>query len=440
MELLKQEKTPKSTVTITVKVTKEEFKGATDKAFAKNSKNVNIPGFRKGKAPRNIIEKMYGENVFFEDAINICYPQALEYGIKEAGITAIGPADVDLDESTEEGITFKFAVPVAPEVTLSAYKGLEVEKEEVKKPTAAQIKAELEAMASKLARVESVDRKIKKGDTVNFDFEGFVDGVPFPGGKAEGFDLEIGSGQFIPGFEDAMVGAKALEEIDVNVTFPEEYHAADLAGKPAVFKCKINNVKETITPKIDDEFAKDASEFDSLDELKKDISEKLVKSAEENSVRMFEQNCLEVLTGNLEGEIPDVLVERQTDRTVQDFAYRVQMQGLNIDDYLKMQGMEMESFRKLFTEQSEKQVRTRLALEEVAKAEKLEVSEEDLDKEFATIAEMYKMDVEEVKKAIPADGLKTDLVVGKAVEFVRDNAKAIKPKKVKKEETAEDAE
>lgn len=440
MELLKKDITENSTVTLEVKVTKEEFDKANDKAFAQKAKTMNIPGFRKGKAPRSVIEKMYGAGIFFEEAVNLCYPEAFKLAIKEADIKPIGPADIDLTPITEEGFTFKIIVPVYPEMTLTSYKGIAVEKEEVTKADAASIKAELEGMAKKLSRIETVTRKIKKGDIVNFDFEGSVDGTPFPGGKADGFDLEIGSGHFIPGFEEALIGSKTDEEKDVEVTFPEDYHSADLAGKPAVFKCKINMVKQTITPKIDDEFAKDVSEFETLEDLKKDVSAKIVTRLQDTANRACEEKLLDVLSENLEGEIPQIMLEQQADRVVEDFAYRIQMQGMNIDDYLKMNSLDMPAFRKLFAPQAEKQVRIRLALEVVANTEKLEVTDADIDAEFTKMAESYNMPIEQIKKSVPADALKGDLMMNKAVEFVRENAKITKAKKTAKKATKKDEE
>ncbi|MFI3226829.1 MAG: trigger factor [Clostridia bacterium] len=428
MELLKHEKTENSTVTLTVQVSKEEFEAANTKAFAQNSKKLNIDGFRKGKAPRAVIEKMYGKEIFFEEAINICYPEVYDLAMAEAGITPIGQPKTDVSELTEEGLTFTIVAPVYPEMTLKAYKGLEVEKMDAIVADDAAIDAEVAEMAKKLARVETVDREIQVGDTVNFDFEGFVDGVAFPGGKADGFDLQIGSGQFIPGFEEQLVGAKTEQTLDVNVVFPEAYHAEDLAGKPATFKCTINLVKQTITPEIDDEFAKDTSDFDTLAELKADVAEKINTKNQADVARRFEEAALVVLTGNLEGEIPEVMFEQQTDRIVEDFAYRVQMQGISLDDYLKMNDMQMDSFRKLFSIQADQQVKTKLALELVATAEKFEVTEADLDAEFEMMAKTYNMEIDQIKAAVPADALKGDLLMNKAAAFIRENSVAVAKK------------
>lgn len=437
MELLNNQNTEKSTVTLTVKVTKEEFAKATDKAFAKNAKKINIAGFRKGKAPRSMIEKMYGANVFFEDAVNILYPDAYDFAVTEAKAKAIGPGSVDVKDVNDEGLTLEFVVPVMPNLTLNTYKGLEVPKEDVKKITATAIKEELDSMAKRLARTETVTRKIKKGDSVNFDFEGYVDGQKFDGGSAENFDLVIGSGQFIPGFEDALIGAKSGDDIDVSVTFPADYHSEALAGKPAVFKCKINLVKQTITPKIDDEFAKDVSEFDTLEDLKSDITEKLTVKQQDDIQKNFENGVVEALGANLEGEIPEILIEQQSNRVVQDFAQRIQMQGMQMDQYLSMNGLDNESFKKLFRPQAEAQVKTRFALELVSEKENLEVSEQEINDEYEKIAKMYNMELEQIKNAIPENGLKLDLLMNKAVLFVTENAVATKVKKAKKDEVAE---
>lgn len=435
MELLKHEKTEQSTVTCTVKVSKEDFAKATDKAFAQKSKTINIPGFRKGKAPRNIIEKMYGKDIFVDEAINNCYPEAYDLAVEKSKITPIAKASVDVTEFNEEGLTFSIVFPVYPEIKLGTYKGLSAPKEEITKVDAATIKAELENMAQKLSRIESVTRKVKKGDTVNFDFDGYVDGKQFDGGKADGFDLVIGSGQFIPGFEEQLIGTKTGDAKDVEVSFPEDYHATELAGKPAVFKCQINNVKQTITPKIDDEFAKDVSEFDTLEQLKKDVSTKIIAKMQETANNVYEDLIMDKLVENMTGDIPQAMFDNQSDRVVEDFAYRIQMQGMNMDQYLKMNGMDMESFRKLFTPQAEKQVKIKLALEGVATAEGLKVDAKDIKKQYEDMAKAYNMEVDKIKDAVSEEALKGDLLINKAVEFVMENAKSTKATKPKAEKT-----
>lgn len=444
MELKNTEKQEHSVVALTIEITKAEFEAAKDKAFKKAGKNITVPGFRKGKAPRKMIEKLYGEGVFFEEAFNIIYPDAMEMAVEKAGIKPVGRADVDLGDPAEEGgLTIIAKVPVKPEVELSEYKGISAEKETVKVP-AAEVKAELNRLAQRNARTETVERKAKKNDTVDIDFEGSVDGVPFEGGKAEHHALTLGSGTFIPGFEDQLIGCKAGDEKDVVVTFPEDYHAKELAGKEAVFKCKVHKVEETILPAIDDEFAKDVSDTcETLDDLKKEISDRLKKQKQEAADHDFEEKVLDGLIEKLQADIPQAMIESQIDSIVQDFGYRIQMQGMTLDQYLKMTGTEPGAFRAMFREQAERQVKTRLALEKVAELENIAVSDTELDEEYAKMAEQYKMDVEKVKSFVAADALREDLKVSNALELVKKHAKVIKPsakKKAESEAAAESAE
>lgn len=444
MELKNTEKQEHSVVALTIEITKAELEAAKDKAFKKSGKNITVPGFRKGHAPRKMIEKLYGEGVFFEDAFNILYPEAMEMAVEKSGIKPVGRADVDLGEPAEEGgLTIIAKVPVEPEVELGEYKGIEVEKETVK-VLAADVKAELNRLAQRNARTETVDRKAKKNDTLDIDFEGFVDGVAFEGGKAEHHALTLGSGTFIPGFEDQLIGCKAGDEKDVVVTFPEEYHAKELAGKEAVFKCKVHKVEETILPDIDDEFAKDVSDTcETLDDLKKEISDRLKKERQEAADHNFEEKVIDGLIEKLTADIPQAMIEGQIDSIVQDFSYRVQMQGMTLDQYLKMTGTEMGAFRAMFQGQAERQVKSRLALEKVAELENIAISDKELDEEYAKMAEQYKMDVEKVKSIVAADALAADLKVSEALELVKKNAKAIKPaakKKVEDEAAEETAE
>lgn len=444
MELKNTEKQEHSVVALTIEITKAEFEAAKDKAFKKAGKNITVPGFRKGKAPRKMIEKLYGEGVFFEEAFNIIYPDAMEMAVEKAGVKPVGRADVDLGDPAEEGgLTIIAKVPVKPEVELSEYKGISAEKETVKVP-AAEVKAELNRLAQRNARTETVERKAKKNDTVDIDFEGSVDGVPFEGGKAEHHALTLGSGTFIPGFEDQLMGCKAGDEKDVVVTFPEDYHAKELAGKEAVFKCKVHKVEETILPAIDDEFAKDVSDTcETLDDLKKEISDRLKKQKQEAADHDFEEKVLDGLIEKLQADIPQAMIESQIDSIVQDFGYRIQMQGMTLDQYLKMTGTEPGAFRAMFREQAERQVKTRLALEKVAELENIAVSDTELDEEYAKMAEQYKMDVEKVKSFVAADALREDLKVSNALELVKKHAKVIKPsakKKAESEATAESAE
>ena len=433
MELKNTEKQEHSVVALTIEITKAEFEAAKDKAFKKAGKNITVPGFRKGKAPRKMIEKLYGEGVFFEDAFNIIYPDAMDMAVEKAGIDPVGRADVDLGEPAEEGgLTIIAKVPVKPEVELSEYKGIEAEKETVKVP-AAEVKAELNRLAQRNARTETVERKAKKNDTVDIDFDGSIDGVPFEGGKAEHHALTLGSGTFIPGFEDQLIGCKAGDEKDVVVTFPTDYHGEQLAGKEAVFKFMVHMVEETILPEIDDEFAKDVSDTcETLDDLKKEISDRLKKQKQEAADHDFEEKVLDALIEKLQADIPEAMIESQIDSIVQDFGYRIQMQGMTLDQYLKMTGTEAGAFRAMFRTQAERQVKTRLALEKVAELEGIAVSDTQLDEEYAKMAEQYKMDVEKVKSLVAADALRDDLKVSDALELVKKNAKVIKPSAKKK--------
>ena len=440
MELKNTEKLEHSVVALTIEITKAEFEAAKDKAFKKSGKNITVPGFRKGKAPRKMIEKLYGEGVFFEEAFNILYPQAMDMAVEKSGIKMVGRADVDLGEPAEEGgLTIIAKVPVEPEVELGEYKGIEVEKETVK-VLQADVKAELNRMAQRNARTETVERKAKKNDTVDIDFEGFVDGVPFEGGKAEHHELTLGSGAFIPGFEDQLIGCKAGDEKDVVVTFPEEYHAKELAGKEATFKCKVHKVEETILPEIDDEFAKDVSDTcETLDDLKKEITERLKAERQEAADNAFEEKVLDAVIDGMKADIPAAMIDAQVDTIVQDFGYRLQMQGMGLEQYLKMTGTEMGAFRAMFQSQAERQVKTRLALQKVVELEGITVSDKELEEEYAKMAEQYKMEVEKVKAIVSKEALEGDLKISNALEFIKKNAKVKKAAKKKAaEETTEE--
>ena len=440
MELKNTEKQEHSVVALTIEITKAEFEAAKDKAFKKTGKNITVPGFRKGKAPRKMIEKLYGEGVFFEEAFNIIYPDAMEMAVEKSGIKPVGRADVDLGDPAEEGgLTIIAKVPVEPEVELGEYKGIEVEKETVK-VLQADVKAELNRMAQRNARTETVERKAKKNDTVDIDFEGFVDGVPFEGGKAEHHELTLGSGAFIPGFEDQLIGCKAGDEKDVVVTFPEEYHAEELAGKEATFKCKVHEVKESIKPELDDEFAKDVSDTcETLDDLKKEITERLKAERQEAADNAFEEKVLDAVIDGMKADIPAAMIDAQVDTIVQDFGYRLQMQGMGLEQYLKMTGTEMGAFRAMFKDQAERQVKTRLALQKVVELEGITVSDKELEEEYAKMAEQYKMEVEKVKAIVSKEALEGDLKISNALEFIKKNAKVKKAAKKKAaEETTEE--
>ncbi len=436
MELKKTEKLEKSVVALTMEISAAEFEKAKNQAFKKAGRNIQVPGFRKGKAPRMLIEKMYGD-VFFEDALNIVYPDAMEKAVEESGIKPVGPADVELGEGAPEGGVVLIAkVPVEPEVTLGEYKGLAAEKASVSVP-AKEVKEELERMAKRMARVENVERKAKKGDTVTIDFEGFIDGVPFDGGKGENHDLELGSGSFIPGFEDQLIGCKPGDEKDVEVTFPEEYHAEELKGKPAVFKCTVHAVKQTILPEMDDEFAKDVSETaETIDALKKEITDNLTKSKTDAADREFEEKLLDQVLEGMQAEIPQVMFDSEADVILNDFGYRLQMQGISLDQYVRMQGMDLPSFRKVFLPQAERQVKVRLALRKIVELENIEVSEEDLNAEYAKLAERYGMEDAQIRAAVTADAVTDDLKLNRALAVIKDSAKVKKATRKKKAEEA----
>ena len=431
------EKMENGKVSIEIQVEKAEFDAAMDRSFKKNVSKITVPGFRKGKAPRRIIERMYGEHVFTEDALNFAYPPAYEQAIAELGLEPVDRADVDIVDLSADGFVFKAVVTVKPEVKLGAYKGLTADKV---KPevTELDIQRELDQLRMRNSRLVSVDRAAKENDTVVIDFEGFVDGVAFEGGKAEKHNLKLGSGQFIPGFEDQLIGATAGAEVDVNVTFPTEYQADDLAGKAAVFKVKVHEVKETEEPVMDDEFAKDVSEFDTMDELKKSIEAKLLENREQISNDGFENLLLDQIIANMEVEIPDIMIETQLDRITDDFANRMMSQGISMESYLQMSGTDMESFRKNFRESAERQVKITLALEAITKAENLEITDEDIDAEYTKLSEQYGMPVDRIKSYIPREAMLQDMKSLKASEFIRNNSKAnlIGPDAPKKKATS----
>lgn len=407
-----------------IQISGESFKEAIQQVYKKNVKKINVPGFRKGKAPLSIIEGMYGESFFYEDALNLLYADALESAAKEANLEIIDDKmDFDLVSiSKEEGVNFKVALTTKPEVEVTEYKGLKAEKVKAV-VTEDELKAELNALAERNSRMVSVEgRAAANGDTTVIDFEGFMDGKAFEGGKGEGFSLVLGSGQFIPGFEDQIVGKNIGEEFDVNVTFPEEYGAEELAGKPAVFKCKLHEIKVKELPVIDDEFAKDVSEFDTIAELNADNEKKALERKEQQADEDVENQLIEQLIANLKGEIPEAMYASRVEQSVKDFEYRLQMQGMNIDTYLQITGSKLEDLKQNMRPQAEKQVKIRLALEQIAKVENLTATDEDIDAEFAKLAAMYNMEVEKVKAALPVSELVADIVVKKAIDLVKASA------------------
>ena len=423
MELIRNEKVADNTVELEFKVSAEVFADAVTKAFKKANKDITVPGFRKGKAPRNVVEKMYGAEVFFNDAIDAILPDAYADAVEAAGIEPVARPEVDIKVcSKEEGFVAVAKVVVKPEVKVNEYKGLKATRKSAVVEDAA-VEAELNTLRERNGRLVEVEgRKAELNDTANIDFEGFVDEVAFEGGKGEGFDLLLGSGQFIPGFEEQIVGHEIGEEFDVNVTFPEEYHATDLAGKAAVFKTKLNSLTAKELPELDDEFAKDVSEFDTLDELKADIRKAKEERAAQEAELEVENSLVDAVVASMEAIIPEEMTENRIDELVRDFEGRMAQQGLQLATYLQYTGMEMESFRKTFREQAEQQVKIRLALEKVAEMENLTASDEEVEAELAKIAEAYKMKLEQVKAFIPAVEIRKDLVINKAIDFIKENA------------------
>ncbi len=402
----------------------DKFKEAIKEAYRRNGKKINVPGFRKGKAPLHMIETYYGTEVFFEDALNLLYNDAVEDAIKESGLKVIDDKmDFDLVSiSKDDGVDFKVSLTTYPEITLKEYKGLKAEKVAVK-VDAAEVNSELNAMAERNSRMVSVeDRAAKKGDTVVIDFEGFTDGKAFDGGKAEGHSLELGSGQFIPGFEDQIIGKNIGDEFDVNVTFPEEYGAKELAGKPAVFKVKLHEIKIKELPAIDDEFAKDVSEFDTLKDLKADLKKKALERKKKAAEEAVENELVQQIVDGIEGDIPEAMFENRLNQSVEEFAYRLQSQGMNLETYLKYTNSTIDDFKKSFRPQAEMQVKYRLALDKIAELENLKADEKDLEEEYKKLAEGYGIDVDKVKAAIPASELEKDICANKAIDLVKNSA------------------
>lgn len=424
MALKSSNKIDTNTYEIEVTVTPEVFTEACKSAYMKQRKSIQLPGFRKGKATQGMVEKVYGEAAFYEEALEIVYPEAVTAAISEAELRTVDqPYDLEVPVmSKSEGVEMKMKVTVYPEVKLGEYKGLSASM----LPTEASdedVDKEIENMRDRNSRLVSVeDRAAELGDTAEIDFEGFVDGVAFDGGKGENYPLELGSGSFIPGFEEQVAGHKIDEEFDVNVTFPEEY-AAELAGKDAVFKCKIHEIKTKEMPELDDEFVKDVSEFDTLDELKADIKKQITEKKEAEAKTDFENQLIEQVVENMECEVPECMFDHRTDEMIQDYSYRLQMQGIDLNTYLSYLGQDMDSFKASFRSGAENQVKASIALEAIVDAEKIEATEEEIDAEIAKLAEQYQMEAEQIKNAVPADQIATDIKTRKAVELVVSSAK-----------------
>ena len=413
--------------TIVVEIDKELMESGVNKAYLKARKQIMVPGFRKGKAPRKMIEAMYGAHVFYEDGLEEIFPEVYQFAVLDQGVKAIGrPSLEDMQISEENLVTLTLTTEVYPEVTLGDYKGLEVEKAAAE-VTDAQVEAELDRMAKNVASTETVEKAAEMGDTANIDFEGFDNGVPFDGGKGDNFDLKLGSGQFVPGFEEQIVGMTAGEEKDIDITFPENYHA-ELAGKAVVFHVKLNKVTVTNVPALDDEFAKDVSEFDTLEELKADIRAKALESAQKQIDSAFENAAVEKAAENTTVDMPKALVEAELDNQMERFAYQLQMSGYSMEQYAQMMGGDVSTMRNAFRPQAEKQAKINVTLEKIAEAEAITVSDEDLAAEYESMAKQYELTVEKIKEMVSVDELNESIKTRKAIKVITESAVAVAPK------------
>ena len=413
--------------TIVVEIDKELMETGANKAYLKARKNIMLPGFRKGKAPRKMIEAMYGAHVFYDDGLEEIFPEIYKFAVSEQDVKAIGrPSLTDMKIDDDGIVTITITTDVYPEVTLGQYKGLEVEKAEAS-VTDEQVQAELDRMAQNVASTETVERPAQMGDTVNIDFEGFDNGVPFDGGKGENHDLKLGSGSFVPGFEEQLVGMSAGEEKDIDITFPQDYHA-DLAGKAVVFHVKVNKVTVTNVPAQDDDFAKDVSEFESLEELKADIRAKALEEAQKRIQNAFEQAAVDKAAENTTVDMPAALIEAELDNQMERFAYQLQMSGYSIEQYAKMMGGDVKTMRNAFRPAAEKQAKVNVTLEKVAEVENITVTDEEMEEEFQKLANQYELELDKVKSMIPADEVRASLQTRKAVKVIVDAAVPVAPK------------
>ena len=424
--------------TVVVEIDKELMETGINKAYLKARKNIMVPGFRKGKASRKMIESLYGAHVFYEDGLEEIFPEVYDFSVaKQEGLKAIGrPSLTDMKINDDGTVTLTLTTEVYPEVTLGQYKGLEVEKAEAT-VTDEQVEAELNRMAENVASTETVDGPAQMGNTANIDFEGFENGVPFEGGKGENHDLKLGSGSFVPGFEEQIVGMSAGEEKDINITFPENYHA-DLAGKAVVFHVKVNKVTETVVPAMDDEFAKDVSEFDTLDALKADIRAKAMERAQKNVQNEFETACIAKAAENTTVELPNALIERELDTQMERFAYQLQMGGYSMEQYAKMMGGDVKTMRNAFRPAAEKAAKESVTLEKIAEVENIAVTDEEIAAEIESLAKQYDLTVEKVKEMVPAEELTESLKTRKAVQVIVDSAVAVAPKAAEEAEKNEE--
>ena len=426
---LQVEKLEKNMAKLTIEASAEDFENAVQKAYLKMKGRINIPGFRKGKAPRKMIEKMYGKGVFYEDAANELIPEAYGKALEECDLDIVSRPEIDVTQ-IEAGKPFIFTATVAlkPEVTLGDYKGVEVTARPVE-VTDDEVQAEIDKEREKNSRVTDVDdRGVEKGDLIKLDFDGSVDGESFEGGKAENYDLTVGSGSFIPGFEDQLIGAKIGQELDVNVTFPEDYHAENLRGKAAVFKCKVNEIKVKELPEADDEFAQEVSEFETMDEYKADIKKNLLERKERTAKSQKENAVVEKIVENATMEIPDAMVDTQIRNQMEDFARRMKSQGLTMEQYFQFTGMDVDKMREQMRPEALKRIQNSLVLEAVAKAENIEISDERVDEEITKLADVYKMEADKLKELMgeyEREQMKKDLAIQAAVDLVREAAKEV---------------
>ena len=423
MSLIKSEMTDKSVYTLEFSVDKETFDKAVSNAYRKQVGKISVPGFRKGKAPRSVIEKMYGKGFFYEDAINEVLPDAFDAALKESALDMVGQPEFDIVSIDDNGVVLSAKVAVKPDVVIKDYAGIEAEKA-VAEVTDEEIESEINTVRERNSReIEGTDETVSAmGDVCTIDYEGFVDGVAFDGGKGSDYPLKLGSGNFIPGFEEQVAGHKIGENFDVNVTFPEEYHAKELAGKAAVFKTVIHKIKHIELPALDDDFAKDVSEFDTMDEYRADVKAKIAKRHETEADHKFEDAILDALIEKLEADIPEAMFVAETENFVRDYDNRLRMQGLDLKTYFQYTGMNLDSLREQLRPQAEKQVKLRLALEKIAEREKIEVTDADIDEEIQRIADSYQMEADKVREMVPMDSIAQDMKVKKAMDFVKEKA------------------
>ena len=433
MKFVSANKTETNTVELKFLIAKDAFEVEINKVYNQKKSKITVQGFRPGKAPRQIIEKIYGKGVFYEDALNNLLPAEYDAAVKESGIKPVAAPEIDVETIDDDGVLVVAKVTVKPEVEINGYTGISMAKE-VEAVTEEEVEAELENVRNRQGRmIEVTDRAAAMDDTANIDYEGFVDGVAFDGGKGEGYDLKLGSGSFIPGFEEQICGHNVGEEFDVNVTFPTEYHAEELAGKEAVFKTKINALKYTELPVLDDEFAKDVSEFDTLDEYKADLKAKLQKKKEEQADKVFEGKLLDALVEKLEAQVPEAMVDTEAENMLRDYDMNLRQNGLDLKTYMQYTGTDLDGLRAQFKPRAEKQIKIRLALEKIAQKENLEVSEEEINNELETLANAYNMPVDQVKAYIDPEDIKNDLLSRKAMDLVKASVKKPRAKKAKAE-------